>query len=162
MAGRGSRDTVPHEYYYQSQLASIIRAWIPKSWRFFPEVKTIGDKRRIDFVLEKFPTSGNERFVLELEATSSDAELREHYTRAAEYGKMIKTGNVWVLHFSAVELDTTTLPLPESGSIVHVLHLVHSIDDGHVSWTAHYCAPGSRYETSVIVQEQSKEPSASL
>ena len=155
-AGRGSPAPVPHEYYYQSQLASIIRAWLPKNWVFFPEVKTIGDRRRIDFVIENLLDGTDDakgRFVLELEATSSNTELKEHYDRADGYGKMIDAGHVWVVHFCAVPLNPVDLPTPKNGCNIHVLHLVHSRVDSGFSWTAHYCPPGKvNYKTESLFQ----------
>jgi len=51
-AGRTPYCKVPHEYYYQSQLVSIIRAWLPDTWLFFPEVGKDVDRQRIDSVVE--------------------------------------------------------------------------------------------------------------
>lgn len=146
-AGRGPDRKVPHEYYYQSQLASIICAWLPENWQFFPDVRKDVDRKRIDFVVEYVEDPENVRFVLELEASSSDAELVEHYTRAKMYGQMIGAGHVWVVHFSAVTLEADNLPKPPEG--VHVLHLVHeTITAENTTWSALYCgARDSTYET---------------
>lgn len=137
LAGRGARRPLPSEYFYQSQLASIMRAWIPKVWRFFPEVRIDGNRQRIDIVLEDATTDGacvGRRYLLELEATSSNKELREHYTRAKRYGELIGAGHIWVVHYSAENLSINFLPTPPDG--VHVLHLVHDEE----KWsTFYYC-----------------------
>ena len=143
---------MPNEYYYQSQLATIICLWLPSAWHFFPEVTNNSDQHRNDFVIER---PGYGRYVLESEAASSDRELKEHYTRAAEYGNLIGADHVWVVHFCAMEGGTLEqLPVPQTGSNIHVLHLLHTTNNNTISWSAHYCEAGSYQTKAVEISEQ--------
>lgn len=102
----------------------------------FPEIRKEADRKRIGFVVETVDESEDGRFVLELEATSSNTELNEHYTRAQKYGQMIGSYHVWVVHFCAVKLECEALPKPPKG--VHVLHLIHEGTDNDIAWSALY------------------------
>ena len=66
----------------------------------------------LDFVLEEESLDvdgvAERRFVLELEATSSDKELEEHYDRAMKCGEMIDAEQVWVIH-APVRISTSCL-----------------------------------------------------
>ena len=105
--------------------------------------------QRIDFVLEKETLVGAEdneqRFVLALEASSSNTELTKHYERAEKYGRDIDASHVWVVHFSAVNIATELPDIPKPPAGVHVLHLVH---DEHGEWSsAFYCEGGTTSKT---------------
>jgi hypothetical protein len=65
--------------------------------------------------------AGGKRVLLELMATGTDAEIREHYMRAAEYRRMVEADTVFVVHFVAGE--TRKFPLPPED--VHAVFFCH-------------------------------------
>lgn len=117
-AGGPTGRLVPHEWTYHFELVAVLRAWAPPGVNYAIELKHgLPGRQRCDVEL----SSGGKRVLLELMATGTDAQVVEHYNRAAASQLAVDADEVFVVHFVAG--DTRHFPLPPNG--VRAVHFCH-------------------------------------
>lgn len=115
---------VPQESVYQQELFSILRQWFSDEVEIDTQVNLpSGDSNsRCDMIIEPSIVS---RIVVELVANAPVSVIKEHYSRAIEYGKHLNATEVWVIHFTIKEEgEDFQYPWPE-GEALNVIHIWH-------------------------------------
>jgi hypothetical protein len=128
VSGAGGRvgAQVPHEWRYHFELFAVLRAWAPAHVQLSAEVKRgLSSNQRCDLEIG----ASGQRVLLELMATGTDAQVEEHYKRAAEYRVAINAHSVWLVHFVAT--GQRNFPQPPDG--VQAAHICHDKAFEHVT-----------------------------
>jgi hypothetical protein len=134
---------VPQEGVYQVQLYSVLEKWIQlplqqlsthiSIWSLANVPTLIGSKekslssKRSDLVLDL----NGSKYLLELLATSSNADISEHIKRTKEYAKALDAQESWVVHFVAtMQFDTNKLVWPEKEdqNDVNMMYIFHDLN----------------------------------
>lgn len=129
--GIGARgQLVPHEACYHFELLAVLRAWLPSDVAIDVEAKGGLEGQRCDLVAA---TAGR-KYVLELQATASGAEITEHYDRAADYARMLGAHEAWVVHFVATDWRDFPLPSATTAPDVRAIHICHNRGFEHIEF----------------------------
>jgi len=115
---------LPKETVYQIELYSILRQWFSDEVEINTQVNLPSEDSysQCEIIIEPSVVS---RIVIELVTNVPPSILKEHYSRAIEYGKRLNATEVWVIHFTIkVDGEDFQYPWPqdEASNVIHVWH----------------------------------------
>jgi hypothetical protein len=135
---------VPQENAYHCVLFRILSQWFfsaPESIELFSEMnaptlqekselkgeKISSSRSRCDFVIDLF--KGSHRYAIELVATDTDEEIRNHIIKVENYAKALNADESWVIHFVAsIEFDANKLVWPTEREDVNMMYIFHDLN----------------------------------
>lgn len=142
---------VPRESVYDGELLRILSGWLGsgKAYNITGQwhLRDVESHRYADIVIKK---NEEPTIVLELIATSGQASLLEHITRAKSYksllsaGKPDKPAKAWVIHFTRQDNYLEDPLWPNVGQLrdVNVVHIWHDSAFRDVRMSARWCDSG--------------------